>query len=71
MRELAKLPNIGQAITRQLEQVGVDSVQAIRQLSAREAWLQIQAMDDSACIHHLITLEDVINEVKKPCFRRM
>ena len=65
MGELEKLPNIGQAVAQQLEQVGVDSPQALCQLGAKEAWLRIQAIDDSACIHRLMALEGAVRGVKK------
>lgn len=65
MGELEKLPNIGQAVAQQLEQVGVDSPQALCQLGAKEAWLRIQAIDDSACIHRLMALEGAVCGVKK------
>ena len=66
MGELEKLPNIVQAVAQQLEQVGVDSPQALCQLGAKEAWLRIQAIDDSACIHRLMALEGAVCGVKKP-----
>lgn len=65
MGELEKLPNIGQAVAQQLEQVGVDSPQALCQLGAKEAWLRIQAIDDSACFHRLMALEGAVRGVKK------
>ena len=65
MGELEKLPNIGQDVAQQLEQVGVDSPQALRQLGAKEAWLRIQAIDDSACFHRLMALEGAVRGVKK------
>lgn len=65
MGELANLPNIGKTVEQQLEQVGVDSAQALRELGAKAAWLRIQAIDDSACIHRLMALEGAVRGIKK------
>ena len=65
MGELTKLPNIGSTVERQLEQAGVGTAEALRQLGSREAWLRIQAIDESACIHRLLALEGAIRGVRK------
>lgn len=65
MGELAKLSNIGSTVERQLEQVGICTAEALRQLGSREAWLRIQAIDESACIHRLLALEGAIRGVRK------
>ena len=54
--ELSKLPNIGKAVEEQLVQVGIDSIGELKRVGARAAWLRIQAMDESACIHRLMAL---------------
>ena len=46
--ELSKLPNIGRAVEEQLLQVGVDSAEELKRVGARDAWLWIQAIDESA-----------------------
>ena len=65
MGELTKLPNIGSTVERQLEQAGIGTAEALRQLGSREAWLRIQAIDESACIHRLLALEGAIRGVRK------
>ena len=65
MGELLKLPNIGKAVEEQLVQVGIDSIGELKRVGARAAWLRIQAMDESACIHRLMALEGAIQGVKK------
>ena len=65
MVELTKLPNIGSTVERQLEQAGIGTAEALRQLGSREAWLRIQAIDESACIHRLLALEGAIRGVRK------
>ena len=65
MGELAKLPNIGKKVEEQLIQVGIDSADKLKRIGAKEAWLKIQEIDESACIHRLMALEGAIQGVKK------
>ena len=65
MGELSNLPNIGKVVEEQLMQVGVDSAEELKRIGAREAWLRIQQIDESACIHRLMALEGAIRGVKK------
>ena len=65
MGELAKLPNIGKTVEAQLVQVGIDSADELNRIGAKEAWLKIQKIDESACIHRLMALEGAIQGVKK------
>ena len=65
MGELSKLPNIGKAVEAQLIQVGIVTPEALRQVGAKAAWLKIQEIDPSACIHRLLALEGAIQGVKK------
>lgn len=65
MGELNKLPNIGKIVEKQLEQVGITSYDELKELGAEQAWLRIQEIDDSACLHRLMALEGAIQGVKK------
>ena len=65
MGELSKLPNIGKTVEEQLNQVGINSVDELKSIGAKEAWLKIQEIDESACIHRLMALEGAIEGVKK------
>ena len=65
MGELSSLPNIGKVVEEQLMHVGVDSAEELKRIGAREAWLRIQKIDESACIHRLMALEGAIQGVKK------
>ena len=60
MGELSKLPNIGKAVEEQLNKVGIDTSEKLRELGAERAWLEIQKIDESACIHRLLALEGAI-----------
>ena len=48
MGELATLPNIGKTVEAQLIQVGITSADELRRIGAKEAWLKIQEIDESA-----------------------
>ncbi|MGN0658312.1 MAG: TfoX/Sxy family protein [Emergencia sp.] len=65
MGELAKLPNIGAVVEEQLIQVGIETCDSLREAGAKAAWLRIQEIDPSACIHRLLALEGAIEGVKK------
>ena len=65
MGELANLFNIGKEVERQLNEVGITTEDALRQIGSKDAWLRIKKIDDSACIHRLYTLEGAIEGIKK------
>lgn len=65
MGELAKLLNIGPEIEKQLMSVGISSPEELATAGSKEAWLKIRAIDDSACINRLYSLEGAIRGVKK------
>lgn len=63
--ELSSLPNIGEMVEQQLLQVGITTYEELKVTGAKQAWLMIQAIDPSACIHRLQALEGAIRGVKK------
>ena len=65
MGDLSKLPNIGKTVEEQLIQVGISSADELKRIGAKAAWLKIQEIDESACIHRLLALEGAIQGVKK------
>lgn len=65
MGELSKLPNIGKEVERQLTEVGIDTFEKLKRCGAEEAWLRIQRIDESACIHRLLALGGALQGVKK------
>ena len=65
MGELSNLPNIGKTVEEQLFRVGINSALELKRIGAKEAWLKIQEIDESACIHRLMALEGAIQGVKK------
>lgn len=65
MEKLEDLPNIGKVVAQQLIQVGIDSPIKLKEVGAKEAWLKIQEIDESACIQRLYGLEGAIEGIKK------
>ena len=65
MGELLKLPNIGKEVEKQLNKVGIFTYDELKDMGAEQAWLKIQEIDSSACIHRLLALEGAIQGVKK------
>lgn len=65
MGQLANLPNIGKVVEEQLSRVGIETTEQLVQTGAENAWLKIQSIDRSACIHRLLALEGAIRGIKK------
>lgn len=65
MGELSNLPNIGKEVERQLNEVGIFTYDELKAIGTEQAWLKIQEIDSSACIHRLLALEGAIQGVKK------
>lgn len=64
MGELTRLPNIGEKLEAQLGDVGITSVDQLKEVGSREAWLRILSRDPSACIMRLSALEGAIQGVR-------
>lgn len=65
MGELSNLPNIGSIVEQQLNEVGIKSVDELKQIGSKQAWLKIKTIDDSACVNRLYALEGAIKGIKK------
>ncbi len=65
MGELSKLPNIGEFVEKQLNEVGISTYEELKKVGAKEAWLRIKSIDESACIHRLYAIEGAIEGIKK------
>ncbi|QZY56915.1 TfoX/Sxy family protein [Crassaminicella profunda] len=65
MGELFKLPNIGIVLEEQLNKVGITTYEQLEKIGSKQVWLNIKAIDPSACIHRLYALEGAIEGIKK------
>ncbi|WP_304122166.1 TfoX/Sxy family protein [Methanobrevibacter gottschalkii] len=64
MGELSKLPNIGKVVEKQLNEVGINTVDVLINIGSKEAWLKIKKIDESACINRLMALEGAIQNIR-------
>lgn len=60
MDRLEDMHNIGKTVALQLRQVGIDKPENLK-----KAWLKIQEIDETVCIHRLYGLQGAIMAVKK------
>lgn len=65
IKKLSDLPNIGTEVERQLNEVGITTIEELESIGAEQAWLKIQEIDESACINRLLGLEGAIKGIKK------
>ena len=65
MGELSKQPNIGAVVEEQLNQVGITTLEELKEAGSRQAWLRIPAIALLARIHRLSSLEGAIRGIKK------
>ncbi|MFX0547770.1 TfoX/Sxy family protein [Hathewaya histolytica] len=65
MGELSKLLNIGIEVESQLNKIGIFTYDELKDVGTEQAWLKIQEIDASACLHRLLALEGAIQGVKK------
>lgn len=64
MGELSALPNIAAKLESQLADVGITTIEQLKEVGSREAWLRILARDPSACMMRLSALEGAIQGVR-------
>lgn len=64
MGELSQLPNIAKKLEAQLNEVGITTVEQLKEVGSREAWLRILKKDPSACIMRLSSLEGALQGVR-------
>lgn len=64
MSGLSKLPNIGKVVEDQLLQTGIETPEQLKQIGSKQAWLNIKAIDPSACYNRLCALEGAIQGIR-------
>jgi DNA transformation protein len=64
MGELSKLPNIGDKLEAQLNEVGIDTLEQLKEVGSKQAWLYIKDIDASACINRLCAIEGAIQGIR-------
>lgn len=64
MGELTKLANIGKILEAQLNTVGIETEEQLKQRGSRQTWLDIHAVDPSACYNRLCALEGAVRGIR-------
>ena len=64
MGELSKLPNIGKVLEQQLLETGIKTAEQLRSAGAKQAWLNIKAIDPSACYNRLCGWEGAVRGMR-------
>ena len=64
MGELVTLPNIAAKLEAQLAEAGITTIEELKRVGSREAWMRILARDPSACMMRLSALEGAIQGVR-------
>ena len=64
MGELLKIPNIGNVMESQLNEIGIKTIEDLNEIGSREAWLAIKENDPSACYMRLCGLEGAIQGIR-------
>ena len=64
MGELTSLPNIGEKLEKQLNNVGISTYEQLKEIGSKEAWRRILETDSSACIMRLLALEGAVRGIR-------
>ncbi|MFZ2538287.1 MAG: TfoX/Sxy family protein [Oscillospiraceae bacterium] len=64
MSKLSVLPNIGKILEEQLNEVGIETIEQLKEIGSKQAWLNIKAIDHSACFNRLCSLEGAIQGIR-------
>lgn len=65
MGELSELPNIGKTVEKQLNEVGINTVDDLKKIGAKNAWLRIQKIVNRRVFIGLWHLKELYAGVKK------
>mgnify|MGYP000922296035 CR=1 FL=1 len=60
---LQDAPNIGKVLCRQLNDVDITTIEQLREIGSREAWIRIRFRDPTACLNRLCALEGAIRGI--------
>jgi DNA transformation protein len=64
MSELSKIINIGKELEKQLNEVGIKTLDELKNNGSKNAWLKIRHVDSSACYNRLCALEGAIQGIR-------
>ena len=64
MQRAVEIKQRVEAFEKQLNDVGINTVDDLINLGSKEAWLKIKEIDDSACLNRLMALEGAIQNIR-------
>lgn len=64
MEKLSNLPNIGPILEKKLIEAKVKTLDDLKKLGSKEAFLKIKNIDESACYNMLCALEGAIEGIR-------
>ena len=64
MSNLTEQPNIGKILTQKLIEAGIPSIEELRKVGTKEAFLRITAVDNSACYNTLYALDGAVQGIR-------
>jgi len=64
MTDLNKAINIGPVVAKNLQQVGIHSLEELRDLGAENAFIRLREIDPGACISCLMALEGAVRDIR-------
>lgn len=62
MPELTEMRNIGREMARKLESVGIDSVEKLMEIGAKQAFFKLKEAYPNVCLVHLYALEGAVQD---------
>ena len=63
--KLSDLPNIGAVLEKQLEAVGIDTPEKLRETGTEETFLKLKAYNPGSCFHKLTAVEGAVQGIPK------
>jgi DNA transformation protein len=64
MAGLSGIVNIGKELGKQLNEIGINSFEELKEAGSKNAWLKIRHIDSSACYNRLCALEGAIQGIR-------
>lgn len=61
---MQKIVNIGFVLKKQLHDIGINTIDELKKIGSKNAWLKIKEIDSSACYNRLCALEGAIRNIK-------
>jgi DNA transformation protein len=64
MAELTSMRNIGKEIEKKLKSIGIYSMEELKQVGSKEAFLRLKTRHPNVCLVHLYTLQGAIDDIE-------